>query len=196
MATCQKIIEVAWRRSGVFAAGVDIPDTQMTVGLERLQDMYNNMVGEGLLGRFNDVWLDAGATYVAQEQDRIYCTDNTVVVTVNTTFVDANTGKTRTPLDRAAIIIVKPFNDDPTSLQIWDAYSGAWVNVEALAIGDYAPFSKRFEEGLKNFLAVKLADEAGYSIRPSLARDAGMFKMQISRHLDDPRRTVKIGSYF
>lgn len=196
MTTCQKIIEVAWRRSGVFAAGVSIPETQMTVGLERLQDMYNNMVGEGLLGRFNDVWLDAGATYVAQEQNRIYCTDNTVTVTIDSTFVDADTGRTRTPIDRAAIIIVKPFDDEPTTIQLWDAYVGAWILVDDLAMEDYAPFSKRYEEGLKNYLAVKLADEGGYSIRPSLARDAGMFKMQIARRYDDPRRTVKIGSYF
>lgn len=180
----------------MFAAGVTIGNTPMTVGLERLQDMYNNMVGEGLLGRFNDVYLMPGSTYVAHEQDRVYCQDNTVTVTLPPNLTDADSGVIRTPLDRAAIIIVQPFNDDPTALSIWDAYIGAWVNVDGLAVGDYAPFSKRYEEGLKNYLAVKLADEGGYSIRPSLARDAGLFKLQLATRYDSSRRTTKVGSYY
>lgn len=196
MATCETIITVAWRRSGVYGGGVSIPNTQMTIGLERLQDMYNNMVGEGLLGRFNDVYLMTGQEYTAKEQDRIYRSDNTTVVTIPTAVTDDNSGVIRTPLDRGAIIVVSPFDDDPTTLSIWDAYTGAWVDVDGLTMDSYAPFSKRFEEGLKNYLAIKLADEGGYSIRPSLARDAGLFKIQLASRYDAPRRTTRVGSYF
>lgn len=198
MATCKTVISSAFRRSGIVGAGRSASDTLMKVGLERMQDMYTGMAGSGLLGRFNDVYLVPGSTYVAHEQDRIYIPDNTVTVTIPTTLTDPNSGVIRTPLDRAAIIQVNPATAPAGSpvLQIWDAFAGNWIGVLGLTLSSYAPFSYRYEDGLKNWLAVHLADEGGYSIRPSLALAASRFKLAIATRFDAPRRTQKAGSYY
>lgn len=198
MATCKTVIQSAFRRSGIMGAGRNATDTLMKVGLERMQDMYSGMIGSGLLGRFNDVYLAPGSTYVAKEQDRIYISNNTVTVTMPTTVADEQTGVIRTPLDRAAIIQVNPATAPAGApvLQIWDAFTGNWISVLGLTLTSYAPFSQRYEDGLKNYLAVHLADEGGYPIRPTLALAAARFRLALATRYDAPRRTQKAGSFY
>lgn len=215
MTTVQTVLTSAYRRSGMVAAGVPVSMTLLTVGLERVIDLVRGMVGDGTLGGFRDVWLTTGSTYTALEWDRITSADNTTVVTIPNVYYDAGDvydpndygfvgsnpyvynsgGKPRPPRDGAMIIQNIVGGGTAPGIVMWDIYSSQWVNLEGLTLASYCPFSFRGEEGLKNWLGAMLADEAGYQVRPSLARSAGLFKYKLLARYDSKHRSRRVGEY-
>lgn len=213
MSTVQSIISSAYRRAGIRAAGVAPSNTQNTIGLERIVDFYHDLIATGAIGRMEDVYLVSGTTYIALESQRITCEDDTVTVTIPTIYYSgqslidpydydfsgtgdspqySSSGTPRAPMDGAVIQVIQPFNATiPLITQMYDMNFGTWIDIEGLTLTSFAPFSGRYEEGLKNALAVFLADEGGYQVRPLLARAAARFKLTIGSRYDGPRKTIK-----
>lgn len=215
MATIQNILQAAWRRGGVVAAGVPVSPTLLQVGLERFIDLVRDMVGGGTLGGFCDVWVASGNTYTALEWTRITSADDTTTIIIPNVYYDLgdiydpndygfvggnpyvynNNGRPRPPRDGAMIITNVSGSGAAPGVNMWDTYASKWVQLENLTLASYAPFSFRGEEGLKNWLATMLADEAGYAIRPSLARAAGLFKYKLLARYDSKHRSRHVGEY-
>lgn len=196
MATVKDVVNQAWRRSSVVAAGRTPSAVLFAVGKERLADIYTTLVG-GLFGRFNDVCLAAGTdAYTANEWDRVYCTDAGTVVTLPQTVTDCDNGQTRTPLDYAPIHVVNSAADPQVMLtSVWDAFVGRWVPLEGWGDTDYAPFSGRYKDGLVCSLAMLLGDEGGYAPRPMVAKMATSFRMNLASRWDQKRVSLP-GVYY
>jgi hypothetical protein len=193
MSTVLEIISAAYRRSGVIGAGVVIDATKKDVGLERLQALYKDMA-EGLFGRQEDTLLTSATAYTAQEFERVINTAGAVVTlptTVNDVFQDGS--QKRPPVDGCVITVVVP-GQDPT-MNIYDANRAQWMNLNNLGLTDYAPLSNRWEDGLKNLLAVLLADDVGLPVGPVLAKRAGSARLSIASRYGSKRRTTPV-EYF
>lgn len=193
MATCRDVIRSAFRRSGVRAAGVRLTATENDVGLERLKGMYLNFLATGLLGQLTDYYLGVAAnashgTYTALENQRIFKADVTITITIPTFVKDCSTGLNRAPLDGSVIVIANPNASPPVlTIYLYDALGG-WQVISDLVPASFAPMSGRYEENIKDILAVMLCDEYGLPVTPVLARNAGMAKLTIASKYDQPRK--------
>lgn len=217
MADCQSIITSAYRRAGINAAGVPPSATKNTTGMERLVDLYHDLIATGLFGRLEDVYLVTGSVFTALEGQRITCEDATVVVTIPTIYYSGQSlidpydydfsgtgdspqytsnGIPRAPADGAVIQVIQPGVANPLLTYLYDTNAGIWQQLENLVLSSNAPLSGRYAEGLKNVLAVFLADEFGYQVRPLLARQAARFKLTVGSRYDGPRKVIKQRSNF
>ncbi len=194
MATCDVVIRSAYRRCGAIAAGVTLDEIAMAVGLERLNDAYLKMLGDGLFGKLTDYYLATG-NYTALENQRIFQADNTSTITIPKTLQDPDTGLIRPPLDGTIIVVINGSAAPPyvPSISLYDVLYG-WQSIKALSLTDYAPLSGRYEDGLKNFLGVLIADDAGLPVPPVLARGATTFRVNFTSKYDQPRKDA-VGVY-
>lgn len=187
MSTVLEVIQAGWRRSGVIGAGVIIDATKKDVGLERLQALYKDM-SEGLFGRMTDVVLTTNAAYTANEFERVVNTAGAVVTlpaTVNDKFAEASI--LRTPMDGCIIQVVVPGSEPVTS--IYDAAKAQWQPIDALVLTDHCPLTTRWDDAIKNLLAVMLADDVGVPVGPVLAKRAGSARLSIASRYGSARRT-------
>lgn len=180
-----EVLQAGWRRSGLIGLGVTINAAQKTVGLERLQDLYEDMA-EGLFGRLTDKRLTTAAAYEAQEFERVLNTA-AAVVTLPETVTDPVDGCSRTPLDGAIIVVGVP-GSDPT-INIYESNRAEWQDVSSLALNDVAPLSGRFSDSLKNLLATFLLDDIGGQVSPVLAKRASTARLKIGSRYGSLRRS-------
>jgi hypothetical protein len=185
MSSVRDTIKSAYRRSGVKAAGANITATEYSTGLERLQGMYTKMVSDGLWGRLTDKMLDNDDDYEAKERERVY-NPSGATVTYPVSVIDCESGVARTPLDGIVIAVVVPGSDP--EVKIWDAFRGEWQSVMGLTLSSFAPLTTMFDEAIKNFLAVVLADDIGNQPSQLLLRQAAVSKMAITNRFASKRR--------
>lgn len=188
MATVAEVLQSAYRISKVQARAQSIVAGQRDVGLERLSGFYRKMVADGLFGPLTDHRLTTAAAYEAKEGQRVINTA-AAAVTYPSTVLDVFDGCTRTPRDLAVISVVVP-GSNPI-IKIYDAWMAEWIAVDTLVYTDYCPLTFRFEEHIKNLLAVHLADENSIAISPLLARNAGTARLTIASNHGAPRKPVQ-----
>ena len=189
MTTCREVIQSAYRRSGIMAMGVNMNEAQAQVGLELLSGMYQNLIVGGMFGRATDKIYDSASDYEAEEGYRIYNTQGaTIALPVLVDDPDAPEG-TRQPRDGAFITIVNPDAGVPTEQYIYDRSIGKWVGIHSLALSTEAPLCGRYEDHIKNMLAVRLLGESGQPAPLELMRAEGRARLALSNRVDGERRT-------
>lgn len=191
MPTCQDIIRSAYRRSGILAAGVNMNASQSAIGLEHLQGLYQNLISGGMFGRAKDYFLD-GVTYEAKEGQRVF-KSQPATVTLPITVRDECTGQMRQPRDGAFVTIVDPVLGVP-SQNIYDRSIGQWVEITDLGLQDPAPLSGRYEDHLKNMLAVKMLGDVDLPMPLELIRSEGRARLALATRPDGERSTGR-GEY-
>lgn len=191
MPTCQEVIRAAYRRSGILAAGVNMNASQSAIGLEHLTGLYQNLISGGMFGRAVDYYLDA-TEYEAKEGQRVF-KSQPATVTLPVSVRDACTGQMRQPRDGAFITIVDPVAGVP-SQNLYDRTIGQWVELSDLTLQDNAPLSGRYEDHLKNLLAVKLLGDVDLPMPLELIRAEGRARLALATRPDNERSTGR-GEY-
>lgn len=173
------VIEAGYRRSGVKSAGSTLNSVQYDVGFERLQALFREMA-DTLFGAVDDYALPDGTTYEAKEFERVLNRYG-AVVTFPATVRDLTSGEERLPVDCAVIVVVVPGTEP--HVWVYENNRGEWIDTTILSILDQCPFTTRWDEGVKNLLAVSIADDVGGQITPFLAKRASSARLLMaSRH--------------
>jgi hypothetical protein len=207
VATCRAIIRQAMQITGVL--GRREPDTdEADSGLAALQSLYDEWIGEGRFGRLINKLVDE-SPYEAQENERVaYSGSGSLSVTMPATIttgpspsypeygsetVAATTP--RTPRDCSVIVVVGLDDDENEQAFLYEANRGAWVDLKALALGDYAPLSSRGQYGLASCLAKKIASYDGQGV-PAQAEAAALRFMGALSDRFGSQREVQQASYY
>lgn len=188
MTTCREVIQSAYRRSGIMAMGVNMNASQAEVGLELLVGLYQNLIVGGMFGRAKDEVYDSLTTYEAKEQARIY-NKQSATITLPVLVRDEDYGDMRQPRDAAFVTIVDPDAAVPTQQFIYDRAFGGWVGLHSLALATEAPLTGRFDDHIKNMLAVRLLGESGQPTPLELTRAEGRARLALSNRRDGERTT-------
>jgi len=188
MTTCRAVIQSAYRRSGIMATGVNMNAAQAEVGLELLVGLYQNLIVGGMFGRAIDEVYDSATAYEAKEGYRVYNKQG-ATITLPELVTDECNGGMRQPRDGAFITIVNPDAAVPTEQYIYDRSFGGWVGLHSLALATEAPLTGRFDDHIKNMLAVRLLGEAGQPVPLELTRAEGRARLALSTRRDGERRT-------
>lgn len=188
MTTCRAVIQSAYRRSGIMAMGVNMNAAQAEVGLELLVGLYQNLLVGGMFGRTIDEVYDSATAYEAKEGYRIY-NNQGATITLPALVTDERTGEERQPRDGAFITIVNPDADVPTEQYIYDRAFGGWVGLHSLALATEAPLTGRFDDHIKNMLAVRLLGESGQPTPMELMRAEGRARLALATRRDGERKT-------
>lgn len=148
MATCLDIVTYAMRSLGVLGSGAEPTASEGADGLAALQSFYDELVGSGMFGRLEDIFLDGDET--AEEGKRYYL--DTGVTLTEPTLIDASVssdGTDRQPRDLA--LYEKLTSTGVRTVRLYDRTR--WVNLTGLALTDDAPLASRGAWGLAAALA-------------------------------------------
>jgi hypothetical protein len=175
MATNLDIIKRAMRKLHVLASGTDPSSAQASDGMDALQSLLVELIGNGGLGRLADVVVPNTETaYTAFGWSRVkYSTGCTVTLpTYSGDAPDAtstgndygtDSGNCYAFHDMAPIVLVD--NDGAATYYIFKAYSDSWAQVSGLVEQDDFPLAAHYENGFAAMLAEALADD--YDTQPS-----------------------------
>lgn len=198
MTTNLDIIKRAMKKLHVLAAGTNPSSAQAADGLEALQSLYVELIGQGSLGRLNDVI--ATSAYTAREYDRIQAAHG-IVVTLPTTITPnmcspggdlpydygfrawdpTVAGNTRPPRDRAPVVVVQ---DNVAVYSVFRASTNAWVTINGLTLTSTFPFSDTLEDGIAALLAERIADNFDTVAGPSTQQAARTCRWMLSAKPD------------
>lgn len=198
MTTNLDIIKRAMKKLHVLAAGTNPSSAQAADGLEALQSLYVELIGQGSLGRLNDVI--ATSAYTAREYDRIQASTG-VVVTLPTTITPSTcspggdlpydygfracdptvTGNTRPPRDRAPILVIQ---DNVETASVFRAQTNEWVTINDLTLTDAFPFADYLKDGFGALLAERIADNFDTVAGPSTQQAARTCRWMLSAKPD------------
>lgn len=186
MATCLEVIQSAYRRGGVTAAGVALNSRQTATGLEQLQELFDTMIGSGLLGQLTDYRLDA-ETYTAKENQRIFSADvDGATITLPDEITDECTGVVRTPRDGSLVVIADLYSITRYAY-VYDAHWGRWESLAGLATNSECPLVSRYKNAVVSMLGVALCDENSLPAPPLLQKRAAMGRLSIASRYDVDR---------
>lgn len=203
MATCLEVITRAHIKLGRARPGGSLNIHVAEIGLEALKSLYLGLVHSGGLGRSNTVYADAN--YSAQEGDRIF-KSVALTVTLPTRYeisetplkeygseADISGASTtyRAPRDGAFVVVT---DGATTETRIYDAYSGAWLEIETLTLADPAPLSIDLE-AVASALVFDLLDDTEQQPGPSVVMGNRRFRNRVSGGLGSPD-TVTQAEYF
>lgn len=202
MAKNLDIIKRAMKKIHVLASGAEPTSPQAADGMVALQAMIVELIGQGSLGRLNDVL--ATSAYTAREFDRIQVSHG-VTVTIPTvitpsmcmpggdapydygwSYCSPVPTSNRPPVDRACVVTITD-NGDGTFSEVdyvWCAYKGKWVQVQALAQTDDFPFASSLENGFAAMLAERLSDDYDQPIGQETKLQAGRCRASLSMRHD------------
>ena len=189
MATCREVIQSGYRRSGLLAFGVAMNAAQAQVGLDLLQGLYNNFIVGGMFGRATDYFYDSLTALEAAEGQRIFNKQGAVITLPAQVNDQAIGGGIRAPKDGAFIVVVNPAGLPESYL--YDAGLAQWQSIPGLQLSDQAPLSGRFEDHIKNMVAVRLLGESGQPTPLELMRAEGRARMALAYRQDGERPSVK-----
>lgn len=181
MPTCRDIITRAMQKARILAAGETPSADEADTGMDELQNLYEQWGSSGMFGRLTDV--EVSAAYTAGLGERIRLT-NASVITLPTVNEDTDLP----PYDMSFVEVV----DVPNGTIARHLYeNGAWVEIGRLELSSEAPLSSKGRSGLAACLAQALAEEFGTQISPMVARQARVFKTNLSLKLGgDAARTA------
>jgi hypothetical protein len=208
MATNLDIIKRAMKKLHVLPSGKEPTAAQAFDGMANLQSLIVELIGQGSLGRLNDVL--ATADYEVYEFDRVRA-DPGVTVTIPDTitkvrcdeFDDAwNFGSvwpagtiSRAPLDRA-VVVVFDGDTDTVIYSVYSAYKGAWVVINSLTEQGDFPFADYLDDGFAALLAERWAPEWDQPVTPDLNRQANACRVMLGQRRDSqPRNTSSHSQY-
>lgn len=198
MTTNLDIIKRAMKKLHVLAAGTNPSSAQAADGMEALQSLYVELIGQGSLGRLNDVL--ATSAYTAREYDRIQAAHG-IVVTLPATITPnmcspggdlpydygfrecdpTATSGSRPPRDRACVVVVQ---DNVAVYSVFRASTNAWVTINGLTLTSLFPFSDTLEDGIAALLAERLADNFDTVAGPSTQQAARTCRWMLSAKPD------------
>lgn len=125
MAKNLDIIKKAMRKLHVLASGAQPTSAQAADGMDALQSMIVELIGQGSLGRLQDVL--ATADYTAREFDRIRC-DGLKLVTEDGTIITDESGN---PIFSTSITVTLPWVITPNMYSGcdygWRGYYGSFL---------------------------------------------------------------------
>jgi hypothetical protein len=171
MTTCLDIVNRALRYQGVLKAGQSASGSDASDALQHFQDVVN---GLPLLrnGEWSDTYLQSSAAYEATDGERItVAATYAPTITLPATYTNS-AGDTVPQLDLSRVLIVGD-SDTVSTVGLWvfSASSGAWAQVNSLALSDDSPFGPEDAAGLAALVAISMVDEYGGQVgAPTLAR--------------------------
>lgn len=202
------VVKRAMKKLHVLPNRTEPGEAQAFDGMALLQSLIMELIGQGSLGRLNDVL--ATAAYTAREFDRVHASHG-VVVTLPTTITDALTnypfvggdwplignslsgvdyGSTysttpRPPYDRVPIVVI---TDNIPVFNVWNTYLNEWVVINDLKLQDLFPFADYLMDGFGAMLAERWADDWQTALGAETKRQAGMCRLMLSTKPDSPAR--------
>lgn len=194
MPTCSEIISSAFRKAGVRDAAATLTAVEGQVGMELLQELYDEWVSKGLFGRAADVLISAD--YTMEEGDRVLSNngETDITITFPETVTDADTGEER-PIKDYTVCIVSDVDSTLRRVYLYDSHYGGWTRLDSLTLDSFAPLSLRFPAGLKAHVALKRAAEDGFAANPVHAREAAMMNLALANRFDGPSAPVQNNYY-
>lgn len=198
MATNLDIIKRAMKKIHVLASGSNPTSAQAADGMSALQSLIVELIGQGSLGRLNDVL--ATSNYTAYEYDRVLKSVG-VTVTLPTTITSERcddvppyygySGSTypRPPYDRAPIVEVS--STGVSIYHVWCAYKNAWVTINSLTQQGSFPFADYLEDGFAAMLAERIADDFDQEVGIQTAKQAGNCRLLLSTKFDSAARPAQ-----
>lgn len=208
MATNLDIIKRAMKKLHVLASGSNPASAQAADGMSALQSLIVELIGQGSLGRLNDVL--ATSDYTAFENDRIRAS-NGVTITLPTTITTERcdldpipygyetSTYPRPPYDRSPVIVVgSNYTVGATAYTaktswMYDAYSGAWVNLNSLTQQGAFPLPDHLEDGFAAMLAERLVDDYdGGEVGAETKRLASVTRLALSTKYDSAARPAAV----
>lgn len=199
MPNCRDIITRALRKVG--AVGVNDPPTtaELEMGMFALQSMFDGWASSGVFGRLRDVHVTEA--YTASAGERVRSTQSVTLPTYDAVDTDENDddyGSCRDatidrPTNRALIVVVNP-TTGVRETNLWDAWVGSWVRIEALAAADDCPLVALGADGLACCLARAIADESTWTVPAQTERQATKFLSRLAT--GDGRRQPTEAEYF
>lgn len=196
MATNLDIIKRAMKKIHVLASGGVPTSAEAADGMNALQALIIELIGQGSLGRLNDVL--ATSNYTAYENDRVHASVG-VVVTLPTTITkercgdpvpfeleSVNTVTARAPRDRSPIVVIA--STGIATYSVYNSYKSAWVTINSLTQQGAFPFAQYLEDGFAALLAERLVDEFDQQLGVETKRQAGLCRMMLSTKYDSASR--------
>lgn len=177
MATVRTVIKNAYRKAGITALGQSLTAAQSGVGLELLEETYNDLVVKGTLGRVTDVYKTSD--YEAKEFERVTASVDTLAITFPATVEDVYTGEVRAPKDGAYITVVGAGRTVDT--RIFSAATASWEAIRGLLLTGQAPLTEAYQSDIEALLAAKLADERGIPLGPILSTQVRTARYHLAR---------------
>lgn len=196
MTTNLDIIKGAMKKIHALASGAEPTAAEAADGMTALQSLIVEMIGQGSLGRLNDVL--ATSDYTAREFERVRASAG-VTVTIPTTITPelepcgglydygfraypvTGTGD-RPPRDRACIVVID--NTGAYKYYVYRATTGSWVEIQALTQQAAFPFADYLEDGFKALLAERIVDDFDQQLGAQTALQAARCRQMISLRPD------------
>ena len=183
MPLCRDIITRALRKVGAIGLTDAPTSAEIDMGLAALQSMFDGWAAAGMFGPLRDIHVTEA--YTAKTGQRIRTTEAVTLPTFDGTDADnccddygfSNCGSDR-PQNRRLIVVVNP-DTGVRQTNLWDAWLGAWVRIEALKEGDECPLSALGADGLACCLARVIADESSWTVGAQTERQANLFMTRL-----------------
>lgn len=186
----------------VLASGAEPTSAQAADGMAALQSLIVELIGQGSLGRLNDVL--ATSDYTAYENDRVRASSGVTVTIPATITQDRNsigccTGGSdygfgdysctpRPPYDRSVVVVVD--STGAATYSVYCAYKGVWVTINSLTQQSDFPFADYLEDGFAAMLAERVVDDYDQELGAQTAKQAGFCRMMLSAKRDSAARPV------
>jgi hypothetical protein len=203
MTTNLDIIKRAMKKLHVLAAGTNPSSAQAADGMDALQSLYVELIGQGSLGRLHDVL--ATANYTAKENERIQAAHGiTITLPLVITPTDCSYSsnysawygwpfdKPRPVRDRACVIVVQ---DGAATYSVFRASTDSWVTINGLTQQGSFPFTDTLVDGFAALLAERLADNYSTVAGPSTQQAARACRWMLAGKPDSTRPPVR-AEYF
>lgn len=211
MATNLDIIKRAMKKLHVLPSGQDPTSAQASDGMDALQSLIVELIGQGSLGRLNDVL--ATSDYEAREWERVTHTSSQTI-TLPTEIsasscaydygfsggypdyaVSNNYSGTRPPMDRAPIVTINK-TTNVARYNIYRAYTGEWVEVLDLDDQDDFPLADYLEDGFAALLAERMVDDYDGTLGAETKRQANACRMMLATKPDSQSRNTASRAQF
>lgn len=188
MATCRDVITRALRKLGELGIGEVASNTDAATGMASIQTMFDAWATGGMFGPLRDLYK--AEAYTAKAGERIRTTAAVTLPTYTTDPDAVDVSDDDLPKDRSLIVVVDP-TTGVRQTNLWDAWRGQWVRIEALTLTDECPLSALGVDDLACCLAKVIADEMNASVGAQTELRAAKFVQRMAQKRDSARRPTQ-----
>lgn len=196
MPLCRDIITRALRKVGAVGQTEAPTAAEVDMGLFSLQSMFDGWAAAGMFGQLRDIHVTSD--YEAKAGDRVRTTATVTLPTY--AAVDTDPGgsdygfcsgaDTDRPQNRRLIVVVNP-ETGVRKTNLWDAWIGDWVEIQALTATSECPLAALGADGLACCLARAIADESTWTVPAQTERQASLFLARMAKG-DGRRRPTEV----